>query len=114
LKTDDGKPANFKAICNAKLRGINLSRHVTSRVEHYEPRKGDLIIAMEQNHIKNFKNNVPENKNIQLTLLGLWGKDRSPYIHDPYNCNISYFNECFERIERCINEIACKISKNSN
>ena len=103
VDTSDGKPANHRAIAIAKSKGVDLSAHVTSRIENYKAAEGDLIIAMETAHIKRFNQKVKGAGHIEKTLLGLCLNDGViPYIHDPYCASDAYFMHCFDLIDECV------------
>jgi len=109
VNTTGGDAANSRAIEIAKEYGVDLSRHITSRIENYTPKNDDLIIAMEPVHLDIYSVKVSNEKNTQKTLLGLWGKVHQPYIHDPYSANDIYFRRCFSQIMSAIEIISMKL-----
>jgi len=72
-------------------------------------REGDLYIAMEPWHAKSIEEKL--GSKVHSTLLGLWGTPRSPYIHDPYGTMPSYFDHCFDQIEKSVSKITHEIYK---
>ncbi len=50
-------------------------------------------------------------KNNACSLLGLWGANPQPYIHDPFASNAAYFDKCFAGIESSVDEITGKIKQ---
>lgn len=110
ISTGNDYPANSEALKIARKRGMDLSRHKTTSVQSVILRNTDLLVAMEPwqadslTAIFNNKHNV--------TLLGLWFSPLRPHVHDPYGLAASYFDNCFDYIEKSVNEIAKKIKKN--
>lgn len=63
-------------------------------IQQLELTGADLVVGMEPCHL-----NSPALEGFapaQMTLLGLWGRPRKVYIHDPYGAG-SHFFECCER-----------------
>jgi protein-tyrosine phosphatase len=98
LRTRGGAQADPRAIHWAEKNGYDLSEHKTSRVDQYEPQRGDLLIAMEPTQAKVLKN-IFKDYDVKVTLSGLWTKEKMAYIHDPYSCNEAYFDACEKIVE---------------
>ncbi|WP_320826539.1 hypothetical protein [Reinekea sp.] len=107
LETRGGDAADARAIAFARQQGIDISVHVTRRVSDYIPMHGDLIVAMEPNHLKQYKK---LNLGVPSTLLGIYGKKPMPYIHDPFVSSEQYFHCCEARVleytEKLINYVS--------
>ena len=107
VDTKDNVPANEDAVKVADSRGVNLKEHKTTRLTSVELRPTDLLLAMELWHAEFLCDNLKAKHNI--TLLGLWAPSKRPHLHDPYGLSSTYFNHCFEYIEKSVYEIEKKI-----
>ena len=103
LDTIDGALANDKAILTAQKFGHNLQNHRTTSFKSMVFNDFDLLIAMEPEQLNDLITKT-ENR-YQYTLLGLWCKDKLPYINDPYNTVEQYYENCFKAIEDGVNTI---------
>lgn len=108
IDTVNGAPANKSAVNAAKDIDIDLSQHRTTPIQDVIFERGDLIIAMEPDQLGYLQQY--HGKNNTLTLLGLWGRPKNPYIQDPYGGSSAYFKYCFNYIELSVYEITSKIS----
>ncbi len=108
IDTVTDAPANEQAIKISALRGFDLSKHKTTTVQSLTFKTSDLLIAMEPWQADYLRNYLPAG--IECTLLGLWGRPVTPYIHDPYGWSPSYFDNCFNYIENSVYKIARKVS----
>lgn len=97
LDTRGDDAADPRAIKWAEENGCNLKHHKTMRVDQYQPQVGDLLIGMEPKHIRQLTARFVELP-VQITLIGLWLKSPIAYLHDPYNTNDAYFNQCEKRV----------------
>jgi protein-tyrosine phosphatase len=109
LDTIEDVPANDAAIRSAHRRGFSLEEHRARPISRIALRKSDLLIAMEPWQTAYFRNTRLSDQ--PRTLLGLWAKPIHPFIQDPYGTCPEYFDNCFEYIERSVNEIAKKIKQ---
>ncbi|MBU2863962.1 low molecular weight phosphatase family protein [Reinekea forsetii] len=90
LDTRGGDKADPRAIAYAQSIQLNLNEHITTKTLGYNPMPGDVIVAMEPKHIAMYK----ETKLTQpIILLGMHGKHKQPFIHDPYCTADTYFNK---------------------
>ena len=108
IDTVSGVPADGVAIMAASQRGYDLSEHKTTTMQSLSFNKADMLIAMEPQQLEYILANVPCKS---CTLLGLWGSPITPHIHDPYGSLPAYFDNCFDYIEKSVQEIVRKISK---
>jgi len=95
LDTRGGDKADPRIVAFGKNNGLDLSKHITQRVDQYTPQSGDLLIGMEPSHLAKLQTLFPNN---QITSLGLWLPFKRVYLHDPYSANIEYFNRCAKEI----------------
>ena len=109
LATQPDLPANERAIEVAARRGVGLESHRTAPIEEYEPKSGDLLVAMEPWQASRLVDIYGTSS--ACTLLGLWGRPITPHIQDPYGATPEYFNHCFNNIDIAVNEILGKISE---
>ncbi|MEJ2043914.1 MAG: hypothetical protein P8X74_18300 [Reinekea sp.] len=103
LSTRGGDMADERAKAYGQKIGLDLSGHRTNRVEDYTYRTGDILVVMEPKHIKMYR---ARDKQAPIVLLGITGKNKVPYIQDPYSANECFFNRCEERIVILTKEIA--------
>jgi len=102
----ESAPANENAIKIAEIKGYDLTAHKTTPILNIKFNSTDLLIVMEPSQICVVNNII--NGSPAITLLGLWAPNKVPYIHDPYNSSLTYFNRCFDQIEKFVNEISQK------
>ena len=102
----ESAPANEKAISIAKIKGYDLTTHKTTPILNVKFNSTDLLVVMEPSQISAVSKIITGSPTI--TLLGLWAQNKIPYIYDPYNTSITYFNKCFDQIENFVNEISQK------
>lgn len=92
------------ALSVARDRGISLDEHRTTPLKDFQPREGDLFVAMEP-----FQAALVARQGWavahQVTLLGLWAGSGGAVIQDPYGGDERRFNDCFALIERGIARI---------
>lgn len=110
VDTRGGDPAEPRAVAMAREHGVDLTSHITQRTDDYVPRDGDLILAMEPDHLTALNKNRETESGAQRTLLGLWQPSPNPYIHDPYSTNDVYFMGCFTGIVNAVREIEERFS----
>jgi protein-tyrosine phosphatase len=102
----DGAPANACAIRIAQERGVDLSMHVSMTMMSLQFRPGDLVIALEPQHLRAVAP-LAGQAGAQTTLLGLWCTSRAPYIPDPY----ARADACFREVFRLIDEALANLLK---
>lgn len=98
--------ANDMASKIATEFGVDMSSHITRRIETYEPQSGDLVIGMEPIHVTLLQEKVNLSSSVQQMLLGLWGGRNAPYIHDPFGNEERYFRNCFSLISTSVKNMA--------
>jgi len=111
VDTQSGLPANEDAIRIAGERSVDLGQHRTTPIDSLVFADGDLFIAMEPWQVVYISREF--GKKYKCSLLGLWGRPVSPYIHDPYCASSVYFNNCFDYIEKSVHEVARKIRESN-
>jgi protein-tyrosine phosphatase len=109
IDTQIGLPADDKAIEAATRRGEDLTLHETRSIASLAIQEGDLLVVMEPWQASALRHRY--GNSIDCTLLGLWNYPVSPYIHDPYGSAMSYFDCCFEQIEKSVCRIKSELQK---
>lgn len=97
-----GMSANASAQECAHGRGVDLSNHTSRPVHDLTATKSDLFLAFEPAQAQQLKRVYSESIGSQVALLGCFGRDYLPYIHDPYGLSNAYFEVCFSRIESSV------------
>lgn len=100
-------PANVDAVEIAGKRGMNLEQHKTTPIMYVILRKTDLLVAMEPRQADFLNKNLKRSH--YITLLGIWLSPLRPHVQDPYGLSSTYFDNCFEYIEKSVHEITKKI-----
>jgi protein-tyrosine phosphatase len=98
LEAGDGDPADKDAIRIASERGLDLSRHRTTRIGSLRLESADLLVAFEPAQAQALAN-IPDRNGAQVTLLGLHLPSVVPHIEDPYGLSLDYFRTCFGRVD---------------
>lgn len=109
LDTRGGDTADGSAMRIAKLAAVDLSRHVSSRAVDYQPRAGDLLLAMEPEQLEPL--HAAAGKGTQVTLLGLWCNHAVPYLPDPYGRRDGCFNRVFAFIGEAVTNIETELRR---
>ena len=104
LSTSAGDVAHPPATEAAATLGVDLSAHRTARVQDYEPRPGDLLLAMEVRQLARIAAD-PRLAHLPRSLLGLWARPRRPHIHDPYQLDQRYMLTCLRAIESAVSRL---------
>ena len=95
--------------------GVNLNAHKSNRITGRSAECSDMIIAMESWQVIRLRELFPLHGD-KIFLLPLFERNTRKWrwsyerynILDPYGKPMPYFQECFHRIERCINELYSK------
>lgn len=104
LATTTGVGAHTDAIAYAARKGIDLSRHTTTDISDFELRAGDVVLVMEARQFKAMRRiAIPDGA--MLTILGIWGGQDFPHLHDPNTLRLEYLETCFSRIERAVDGV---------
>ena len=83
--------ADPRAIAYAESINLDLSGHRTRNIAEFDARPSDLLVVMEPSHLDGVKHVA---RQAQVTLAGLWLPSPSPYIHDPFRANETFFARC--------------------
>lgn len=101
LSTDAGKPAHPPAIEAARSMGVDLSEHRTTRVGQYQPRSGDLLLAMEVRQLARIARD-PRLADLPRDLLGCYAMPPRPHLHDPFGLSDAYMLTCLSVIRSAV------------
>lgn len=105
LLSDGGVCADPVAAKLGEQRGLNMAAHLSSGVKAYEPETGDLLLAMEVRQLKQLARN-PKTAPLPRLLLGSFAG--TPHLHDPFTLSPEYYESCFDRIERAVDQLAIR------
>jgi protein-tyrosine phosphatase len=97
LDASGGASADPSALKNALARGIDLSRHQSTRLESARLADGDVVIVFEPAHRIEVRRRIGDG--IPASLLGIWSRPLRPHIQDPYGQTDRYFQQCFAVID---------------
>lgn len=100
-----GHKADEKALQVLIQKGIDISSHRATQLSSVMVRKADLILVMETLHKKAIEDNEPGARG-KIFRLGEWGKFE---ITDPYQKDLSNFENALKLIEQGINQWLTKL-----
>lgn len=113
LHTRGGDPADPRAIGFADELGIDMSDHRTKNVRDYRPEPGDLVLVMEPGQIQELKEYARERQwpdTVQLSILPLFKRSPSPYLHDPFSATPAFFDHCEQQVKEAVDGIIDRLS----
>jgi len=110
LQAIPGRTAQADAIRNAGMREIDLQSHRAKAPHEVQMTDSDLLVAMEPWHAEALSL-LDSTQGVQITLLGLWGRHKRPYIQDPYGRSDAYFQRCFDVIDLSLESMVKLIQK---
>ena len=91
-----GDPADPRAATFAAKQGLSLEAHRTRNIANYQYQEGDLVVAMEPQHLMEIRQkDLGQAPN---SLAGLWLTPPRPYIHDPFNTSPAFFEKCEQTV----------------
>jgi protein-tyrosine phosphatase len=83
-------------------RGVDITAHLSTRADRFDPQAGDLLLAMEVRQLTALKN-LDHLKDIPRMLLGQFAG--TPHLHDPFSLDRPYYRQCFARIDRALDRL---------
>ena len=101
LSTDSGREANSLAMAVALELGYDLTAHRTTSSQDFQPKSGDLMLAMEVRQLHRLAET--EFDSFPRMLLGSWSG--TPHLHDPFGHTPDYMRTCLLRIERAVERL---------
>ena len=108
LEAKEGAPAEAAAIRNAARRGVDLSQHRSSPYDDRRVQATDLVVVFEPQQLGEVRRRFGGRRLI-VTLLGIWSKPCTPYIHDPYGWSDDSFERCYAAIDSHVLEIVHRL-----
>lgn len=105
-----GRPASESALQVARRRGIDLSRHQSRSIDGTELAATDLVVVMDT-HQQRAVSRIAGRPRADIVILG--DLDPQPIdrrtVPDPYGHTIPFFEEVFDRIDRCVAEMCAAL-----
>lgn len=108
IEAREGAPAEAAAIRNAARRGVDLSQHRSSPYDDRRLQAPDLVVVFEPQQFDEIRRRF-EDRQLIVTLLGIWSKPCTPYIHDPYGRSDDSFQRCYAIIDTHVLEIVRRL-----
>ncbi len=108
LHCPDGDPADPRAIDFAKSVGIDMKGHLTRNIQGYEPESGDLVLAMEPAQYQELQT-LNGSQDLNASILPLFNRKPSPYLHDPWGSPPEFFDRCERQIMEAVDRITERI-----
>ena len=101
-----GKPAAEPAQILAAQHGFDLSQHIARQLNSKMIFNNDLVLVMEENHIKGCERITPAARG-KTHLLGRWNNGIE--IPDPYRKGNAAYERAFELIEQSVQQWISKV-----
>ena len=103
------------ALTVARQRGMNLDAHRSMLVTADMVTSADLIVVMERCHVRQVRSQFGTDRR-RIVLLGDFDPDpiETRALVDPYGGDTSVFEASYERIERCVRELAAAIRRHAS
>jgi protein-tyrosine-phosphatase len=106
-----GRPAPERALNAARVRGIDLSSHLSTLVTADAVGAADLVAVMSEDQARGIRSRYGHS----VTLLTLGDLDplsiQSRTITDPWGCDAQVVEQVYCRIDRCVEQLADVIAK---
>jgi protein-tyrosine-phosphatase len=106
-----GRPAPEQALSVARMRGIDLSSHLSTLVTAHAVGAADLVAVMSEDQARGIRSRYGHS----VTLLILGDLDplsiQSRTITDPWGCDAQVVEQVYSRIDRCVEQLAELIAK---
>ena len=94
-------PAEKTGVDAAKMRGIDLSGHMSRSIYDVQLCNTDCLVAMDPSHLP-ISRTVALQIGCQVTLIGLWSRTPVAEIADPYSRPLDTFRQCFNEIDNAM------------
>lgn len=101
VMADSGHPANPDAVTVGWKRGVYLGNHASRHVDELALRPLDRVFAFEIEHARQLAETTPA----RVFLLGLWAELVRPYIEDPFNRPLAFYDQCFGIIDNALERL---------
>lgn len=106
-----GRPVPEPALSAARVRGIDLSAHLSTLVTAHPVSAADLVAVMSEDQARGIRSRY--GPDVALLVLG----DLDPWpiesrtITDPLGCDTQIVEQVYSRIDRCVDQLAEVIAK---
>jgi protein-tyrosine-phosphatase len=111
----DGKPAPHDAVAAARRRGLDLSKHRSAKFDR-AIHAADAIVVMERWQAQAIRAEFGHGMPMPI-VIALGDLDPEPFSHqairDPYGHPAAFFDDCFERIDRCVARLASMLTESN-
>jgi len=94
-----GEGADATGIELAAERGLDLSQHIAQQVDRRLVNTSDVIIVMDDSHLKRLFSKYPEARG-KTFKLGKWLNEKN--IGDPYQKSKEFFSIVFDEIDKAV------------
>lgn len=109
-----GRPATVFAIEAAKARGVDISKHISRKLNEKMLEQADIVLAMEQEHLGRIKK-ISRNSAKKIYLLKSFPENKERKgdfdIHDPIGKDLEDYNETLLEMEQEMERILPHIRK---
>ena len=109
--TAPGRSAPEQALSTARVRGIDLSSHLSTLVTAHAVRSADLVAVMSEGQARGIR--LRYGHTVKVLILG--DLDPSPIlsrtITDPWGRDVRVLDEVYSRIDRCVVQLAKLIAR---
>ena len=94
-----GEGADAQGLALAQERGLDLNAHVAQQVDRRMVNTADLILVMDEGHLKRLFSKYPEARG-KTFKLARWLGDKN--IGDPYQKSNEFFSIVFDEIDKAV------------
>ncbi|MES2018641.1 MAG: phosphotyrosine protein phosphatase [Pseudomonadota bacterium] len=106
LSTSTGASSPAQAIDAAARQGKDMQQHRATDWRDFTVLPGDLFLVMEVRQAHEVRRRLGARDDVQVCLLGMWGAPLMPHLHDPFLLSNAYFDTCFVRVARAVDNLA--------
>lgn len=96
--------ASQNAMAVAKMRGLDLSRHISRPISAADISNADIVLTMTRGQKRSLKSTCTDN-NTRIYMLKEFTKGLNEDILDPYGRDLEVYLKCFDEIKTCIARI---------
>jgi protein-tyrosine-phosphatase len=108
------RPSPPEAVTAAAARGVDLTGHRSRLMRLGELRATDLVVVMEARQQRDITTRSGRSRG-RILVLGDLDPERIERrtIRDPWGRDVEVFSEVYERIDRCVQELARELNRGS-
>lgn len=108
LSTSLGKPAHAPVIAAARAHDVDLTSHLSTPIDDFDPLAGDLNLVMEVRQIGRLRRDS-RFASARIDLLGRYGG--MPHLHDPYKLSEAFTRSSLTDIERSVRGVIAAVER---